>query len=214
MDDLHTSLGFVDLQDRQHAESSSQLADCCICLSPMITDLEALPCAHVFHERCFRKALRSKQRCPLCQLDVASASSADVSGLQALQAQHLQGRILRTLAPNGSLRGVLEPLDRHIQTVPAHVPASADHVHASADHVHANADHDHISHNAVHGFVCMGLLCVMFYVVLAVVSTHTPQLIPDLPGSVLQFLKLTLRFGFAGSIMVLSAIYVMLVIPY
>lgn len=55
------------MQDTTCLEGNSQLADCCICLCPLESDIDALPCAHTFHKRCLRRLLRHEKRCPLCR---------------------------------------------------------------------------------------------------------------------------------------------------
>ncbi|ETW07121.1 hypothetical protein H310_01757 [Aphanomyces invadans] len=46
--------------------------DCTICLEPLLKELYALPCGHVFHGRCIVAALRSKKQCPQCRRQISS----------------------------------------------------------------------------------------------------------------------------------------------
>ncbi|ETV66567.1 hypothetical protein H257_17001 [Aphanomyces astaci] len=46
--------------------------DCTICLDPLLHELHALPCGHVFHGRCIHAALRAKKQCPQCRRQVVA----------------------------------------------------------------------------------------------------------------------------------------------
>ena len=52
--------------------------ECVICLQSIDTprDLEALPCAHVFHATCIRRWLNMREACPVCNTDVGDALAA------------------------------------------------------------------------------------------------------------------------------------------
>ncbi|MES1911427.1 MAG: hypothetical protein MHM6MM_003855 [Cercozoa sp. M6MM] len=57
------------LGDSSDSDDEDDLAEpCVICQDPLGTDLMALPCGHVFHQKCISTWLRrGDQRCPLCK---------------------------------------------------------------------------------------------------------------------------------------------------
>ena len=40
--------------------------ECIICFDDMTTQLEALPCGHLFHEKCIRAWMKKSYNCPVC----------------------------------------------------------------------------------------------------------------------------------------------------
>lgn len=46
--------------------------ECCICLEKLASaDIEALPCAHVFHSHCITRWFSESDSCPLCNLPIS-----------------------------------------------------------------------------------------------------------------------------------------------
>lgn len=41
-------------------------AECSICLEPLLKNVYALPCAHVYHEKCIREWMKKSHSCPIC----------------------------------------------------------------------------------------------------------------------------------------------------
>ncbi|CAK4266415.1 unnamed protein product [Aphanomyces euteiches] len=41
--------------------------DCVVCLDPLVQDLRAAPCGHVFHSKCISSAIEARPNCPQCR---------------------------------------------------------------------------------------------------------------------------------------------------
>jgi hypothetical protein len=59
----------TNLQENNKTITSTNrtYGECCICLEQLDKDLYALPCAHLFHEKCIRLWLKNHTKCPICE---------------------------------------------------------------------------------------------------------------------------------------------------
>jgi hypothetical protein len=58
------------IDDKISIITNTKRDECSICLDCLIKDVYALPCAHIFHEKCIKQWLTKKTTCPICYCDV------------------------------------------------------------------------------------------------------------------------------------------------
>ena len=54
-------------------DETENCCECAICMDPLRSGLNALPCGHVFHAQCVLRALERKKVCPLCRLSTTES---------------------------------------------------------------------------------------------------------------------------------------------
>jgi hypothetical protein len=62
---------------------AGELKNCTICLEDITSDMDFLPCAHVFHRACISDWIVNNPHCPMCKIPIFISSPADLEAYNA-----------------------------------------------------------------------------------------------------------------------------------